>query len=46
MRTPAEYMGYAGKIDSMSKDIYRYMNFDRMGEYSKEAEKINVAQIV
>ncbi len=43
--TPAEYMEYASKIDSMSKDIYRYMNFDRMGEYSKEAEKINVAQI-
>jgi len=43
--TVEEYMVYAGKIDSMSSDIYRYMNFDRMSEYTEQAGKINVAQL-
>ncbi|MFZ5560727.1 MAG: bifunctional aconitate hydratase 2/2-methylisocitrate dehydratase [Pseudomonadota bacterium] len=43
--TVAEYMGYAKQIDSMSSDIYRYLNFDRMGEYTEQAGKINVAQL-
>ena len=43
--TVAEYMEYAGKIDSMASDIYRYMNFDRMPEYTEQAGKINVAQL-
>ncbi|MCC2639004.1 MAG: acnB, partial [Moraxellaceae bacterium] len=43
--TVAEYMEYASKIDSMSSDIYRYMNFDRMPEYTEQAGKINVAQL-
>ncbi|HEX6592448.1 MAG TPA: bifunctional aconitate hydratase 2/2-methylisocitrate dehydratase, partial [Moraxellaceae bacterium] len=43
--TVAEYMEYAQKIDSMSSDIYRYMNFDRMPEYTEQAGKINVAQL-
>ena len=43
--TVAEYMEYAGKIDSMASDIYRYMNFDRMPEYAEQAGKINVAQL-
>ena len=38
-------MQYAKQIDSMSSDIYRYLNFDRMPEYVEQAGKINVAQL-
>lgn len=38
--TVEEYMQYAENLDSMSKDIYRYLNFDQMDEYAKEAEKV------
>ena len=43
--TNEEYQQYAGKINSMSADIYKYLNFDRMSEYTEEANKINVAQL-
>ncbi len=43
--TVEEYMQYAAKINSMSGDIYRYLNFDRMSEYTAKADKINVAQL-
>jgi aconitate hydratase 2/2-methylisocitrate dehydratase len=35
--TVAEYMEYAGKLDAMSADIYRYMNFDQMADFQKSA---------
>jgi aconitate hydratase 2/2-methylisocitrate dehydratase len=31
-------MEYARKIDSMSADIYRYMNFDQIVDFQKLAE--------
>ena len=37
--TVEEYMQYADKIDAMSADIYRYMNFDRMPEFVASAER-------
>jgi len=37
--TPAEYMEYAGKIDSMSEEVYRYMNFDQIESFQKSAEQ-------
>ena len=37
--TPAEYMEYASKIDSMSDEIYRYMNFDQIESFQKSAEE-------
>ena len=37
--TPAEYMEYATKIDSMSDEIYRYMNFDQIESFQKSAEE-------
>lgn len=40
--TVAEYMQYANKIDSMSADIYRYMNFDRMAEYQDLANTVKI----
>ncbi len=43
--TVEEYMVYANKIDSMSSEIYTYLNFDRMSEYTAQADKINVAQL-
>ncbi|WP_109341104.1 bifunctional aconitate hydratase 2/2-methylisocitrate dehydratase [Saliniradius amylolyticus] len=33
--TAEEYMEYASKIDSMSGDVYRYLNFDRMDDFKK-----------
>ena len=44
--TTAEYMEYAATIDSMSAEIYRYLNFDQIAEYQKVADgvKIPVAQ--
>jgi aconitate hydratase 2 / 2-methylisocitrate dehydratase len=43
--TSPKYMEYAGKIDSMSADIYRYLSFDKLTEYTEQAGKINVAQL-
>jgi aconitate hydratase 2/2-methylisocitrate dehydratase len=36
--TPAEYMEYAEKLNTMSAEIYRYMNFDQVVEFQKLAE--------
>ena len=41
--TPAEYMEYAKDLNSMSAEIYRYMNFDQMEEYSEKAKSAQVA---
>ncbi len=35
--TPAEYMEYASKLDSMAGEIYRYLNFDQMDNYVEKA---------
>jgi aconitate hydratase 2/2-methylisocitrate dehydratase len=37
--TPAEYLEYANKIDSMSDEIYRYMNFDQIASFQKGADE-------
>nr|WP_297347219.1 bifunctional aconitate hydratase 2/2-methylisocitrate dehydratase [uncultured Glaciecola sp.] len=36
--TADEYMEYASKIESMSSEVFRYLNFDRMSKFSKAAE--------
>lgn len=36
--TPAEYLEFANKIDTMSAEIFRYMNFDQIAEFVKGAE--------
>ena len=41
--TPAEYMEYAKDLNSMSKEIYKYLNFDQMENYTKKAAEANVA---
>ncbi len=42
--TTEEYMEYASKIESMSGDVFRYLNFDRMDVFKKaeEAAKKNI----
>ena len=37
--TVAEYMEYAQKLDAMSAEIYRYMNFDQIASFQKGAEE-------
>ncbi len=43
--TTEEYMKYATQIDSMSSDIYRYLNFDKMDAYREAAEKAELPVI-
>ncbi|MDG0970089.1 MAG: bifunctional aconitate hydratase 2/2-methylisocitrate dehydratase [Porticoccaceae bacterium] len=37
--TVEEYMIYAEKIDAMSSEIYKYMNFDQIASFQKSAER-------
>ena len=37
--TPADYMEYASKIDSMAAEVYSYMNFDQIESFQKSAEE-------
>ena len=41
--SPQEYMEYAKDLNSMSKEIYRYLNFDQMEEYTRKASEASVA---
>lgn len=38
-----EYMEYAKDLDSMSAEIYDYLNFDTMDEYTKKAATALIA---
>jgi len=38
--TPEEYAEYATKIDSMSAEVYRYLNFDKMDEFVNAASSV------
>ena len=40
-----EYMDYAADLDSMSAEVYRYMNFNEIESYQKAAAGIPVTQI-
>ncbi len=40
--TVEEYMEYAGKIDSMAADIYRYLSFDQIAEFREAAANANI----
>lgn len=35
----AEYMSYMGSINTMSANIYRYLNFNEIAEYMDAAER-------
>ncbi|MDO4440816.1 MAG: bifunctional aconitate hydratase 2/2-methylisocitrate dehydratase [Moraxella sp.] len=43
--TVEEYMAYAGKLSSMEAEVYNYLNFDQMSEYTEKSDKISVAQL-
>ena len=36
--TPQEYQNYSAKIQETAADTFRYMNFDRLGDYVKVGE--------
>jgi aconitate hydratase 2/2-methylisocitrate dehydratase len=35
----SEYMTYMSKLDTMSDDIYRYLNFDEIEEFMEASER-------
>jgi aconitate hydratase 2 / 2-methylisocitrate dehydratase len=37
--TPDEYLEFAQNLDSMADDIYRYLNFDQIASFQKNAEE-------
>ena len=37
--TAAEYMEYAAQIDSMSGEVFKYLNFDQMPDFQKAEEE-------
>ncbi|WP_372982870.1 bifunctional aconitate hydratase 2/2-methylisocitrate dehydratase [Marinobacter sediminum] len=41
--SPQEYMEYAKDLNSMSKEIYKYLNFDQMENYTTKAAEANIA---
>ncbi|MEC8887204.1 MAG: bifunctional aconitate hydratase 2/2-methylisocitrate dehydratase [Pseudomonadota bacterium] len=43
--TPEEYKQYASQIDSMAGDIYKYLNFDQMADYTKAADTVDTKKI-
>ncbi|MFB6348859.1 bifunctional aconitate hydratase 2/2-methylisocitrate dehydratase [Moraxella sp. ZJ142] len=43
--TVEEYQQYAGKLDNMQAEVYNYLNFDHMTDYTDKADKISVAQL-
>ncbi|SFQ81537.1 aconitase [Halopseudomonas formosensis] len=40
-----EYMSYAADLDSMSGEVYRYMNFNEIESYQKAAASIPVIEV-
>ena len=40
-----EYMSYAADLDSMSSEVYRYMNFNEIASYQSAASSIPVTEI-
>ncbi|WP_257254170.1 bifunctional aconitate hydratase 2/2-methylisocitrate dehydratase [Endozoicomonas sp. ONNA1] len=38
--TAEEYMEYAQNLDSMSSEVYRYLNFDQVESYQKAADEV------
>lgn len=38
--TAEEYLGYMAEVDKSAQDTYRYLNFDRLSEYTKKADGV------
>ncbi|NWN91545.1 bifunctional aconitate hydratase 2/2-methylisocitrate dehydratase [Marinobacter adhaerens] len=41
--TPQEYLEYAKDLNSMSSEIYKYLNFDQMENYTTKAAEATIA---
>ena len=37
-----EYLAFAAKLDTMSGDVYRYLNFDELPEFVEAAKTVAV----
>jgi len=37
---PSEYFKYANKLDTMADEVYRYLNFDQLADYTSAADKV------
>ncbi|PSV14140.1 bifunctional aconitate hydratase 2/2-methylisocitrate dehydratase [Photobacterium kishitanii] len=44
--TMDEYLTYAKQIDATTADTYRYLNFDRMADYTNKADEVIIQQPV
>jgi aconitate hydratase 2/2-methylisocitrate dehydratase len=40
--TVEEYMNYAGELNTMAADIYRYLNFDQIEDFQKAAKSVTI----
>ncbi|EIC86468.1 bifunctional aconitate hydratase 2/2-methylisocitrate dehydratase [Serratia sp. M24T3] len=38
--TPEEYLGYMAEVDKTAVDTYRYLNFDKLSEYTDKADSV------
>jgi len=38
LRTPEEYLGYMAEVYKTAVDTYRYLNFDKLSEYTDTAD--------
>ena len=38
--TPNEYFKYANKLDPMADEVYGYLNFDQLADYTSAADKV------
>jgi aconitate hydratase 2/2-methylisocitrate dehydratase len=38
--TSSEYLEYASKLDTMAGEVYRYLNFDQLSDYTSAASKV------
>ncbi|MFT5069936.1 MAG: aconitate hydratase 2/2-methylisocitrate dehydratase, partial [Candidatus Paceibacteria bacterium] len=38
--TPSEYFEYTTKLDTMAGEVYRYLNFDQLADYTSAADKV------
>jgi aconitate hydratase 2/2-methylisocitrate dehydratase len=43
--TPDEYQEYASELDTMSDEIYRYLNFHQIAEYQHTADQIIIPTV-
>ncbi len=44
--SPAEYLSYVGKLDTMADDVYRYLQFDELPDYQVESDRLEKIGVV